>query len=446
MSVSPHPSSLFDRNLTMRQKMTTSRRLSLGMLGLAAIAVSAFFLLGGGEARVEARAEPSRARPLGVASMRPRAQDGFEIRQSFTGRVTARRTSTLAFERLGRIAEILVDEGDGVAEGAVLARLDQRVLEISRRRVSASLDAARARLLELENGPRETEIRVARQSVLDLDAQLAWTRVKEQRRRGLLARQATAREEVEQARFEIESLSARRKAAQARLEELEEGTRAEQISAQLAVIAQLEAEREAIDLDLEKSVIHAPFSGSITARHRDEGTVISAGLPLLELIEGGRLEVRMGLPYDLASTFAVGEEVSLEDERGAIRARIRSLSPELDTATRSRVVILDIDADDVPRAIPGRILRWKLRRRVEEPGFWLPRTALSRSLRGLWSCFAVVERDGAHRAERRAVEILHDEDDRVFVRGTLRPEEQIVSEGVHRIVPGQRLKVEPPPH
>ncbi len=74
-------------------------------------------------------------------------------------------------------------------------------------------------------------------------------------------------------------------------------------------------------------------------------------------------------------------------------------------------------------------------------------TALTESSRGLWACYIaepVASRDRlgseTHRLRRRELEVVHQEVDRVFVRGTLSAGELVVSEGLHRLVPNQRVR------
>jgi hypothetical protein len=63
-------------------------------------------------------------------------------------------------------------------------------------------------------------------------------------------------------------------------------------------------------------------------------------------------------------------------------------------------------------------------------------TSLSESERGLWSVYVLGVDDIV---ERRLVEVLHTEAKRVYVRGTLRDGDLVVSTGVQRIVPGQSV-------
>ena len=116
---------------------------------------------------------------------------------------------------------------------------------------------------------------------------------------------------------------------------------------------------------------------------------------------------------------------------------------KIDAATRCVSAVFELEESEI-EVFPGQVVRLALERTVAEEGMWIPTTALTRGLRGLWNCYAVVEatssggaQGGRYRVERRQVEVLHAEGDRVYVRGTLRDGERIVSEGTHRLVAGQ---------
>ena len=93
------------------------------------------------------------------------------------------------------------------------------------------------------------------------------------------------------------------------------------------------------------------------------------------------------------------------------------------------------------------MVRLELGESVEASGFWLPSTAITKGARGLWSAFVAVAdpnvtaRSDLYRVERRDVEVLHTESDRVLARGTLDAGDAVVSNGTHRVVPGQLVRL-----
>lgn len=97
------------------------------------------------------------------------SQGGIEETVSATGNVSPERQATLAFETSGSIAEVLVDEGQQVEAGEVLARLDTTPLEWEIARLQASVDTAQARLEQAQEPASEEDLvsaRVALESAL----------------------------------------------------------------------------------------------------------------------------------------------------------------------------------------------------------------------------------------------------------------------------------------
>ena len=65
---------------------------------------------------------------------------------------------------------------------------------------------------------------------------------------------------------------------------------------------------------------------------------------------------------------------------------------------------------------------------------------MTEASRGLWAIFAIVpDAHDVPRVEKRLVDIVHAEANRVFVRGALEDGEMFVVDGLHRLVPGQSV-------
>jgi len=323
-----------------------------------------------------------RAEPMPVATRIVQPEAGYAIRRRFTGVVRSRRTSELAFERPGLVIDLRFDEGDTVRPGALLARLDVSQLRVRRRELAAAL--------------REAEARVELSDVTS-------TRLRE-----LAAEQFTSRQSSDEAKF---GLAARRAAAD-----------------------RLRAAIEAVDVDLRKSRLTAPFGGTVAERSVDEGEVIAPGQPIFRFLERERPEARVGVPVELAAQLEVGTRHVLKLDGRSVSAELSAIVDDVDPNTRTRALVFDW-ADD-SRATDGQVVQLQLDRPVESRGYWLPVDAITEGLRGLWTVYTVSDRD---RIVREAVEVLYMESDRVFVRGTLEPGDRVVTGGLHRVVPGQAV-------
>lgn len=382
-------------------------------------------------------------RILPVKTIQIKAVNSYAVARTYTGQVTSARASELGFERAGKIVWLNVTRGDEVATGTPLAKLDTQNLEAQRQQLLAEKDQAVAVLQELQNGPRSEVISAARAAVGDLQYQLELEKLKRFRREHLYKQGAISKEQLDEVAFNQNALSDRLAAARSKLDELAAGTRLEQIAAQQAEVKQLAASITDIEITIAKSTITAPFSGTI-ARRLDEGTVVSAGQPALRLVERANPEVEIGVPVDEAARLEPGSQQRVQIGQKIYRATLASSIPEVNPATRTRTVILKLDSPALRSVAPQQIARLVVMQTVATTGYWLPTTALVRGERGLWSCYALVgtekNKDKPDSVERRDVEVLYTEGDRVLVRGTLQSNDPVIASGTQRIVPGQLVQ------
>lgn len=332
----------------------------------------------------DAEAIPGDGAPrMTVAVMTVEPEAGYEVTRRFTGQIEAAARTDLGFELGGRLTEILVEEGDLIPAGAVIARLDTSALIPERAALEAELAALAA------------------------DAELA---------RLTLARNDALTERG------FRSVAAQDEARLALV-------RAE------AGMAALRARIAGVDVRLEKSVLTAPFAARIGTRLADPGQTVAAGQTVLVLFDAGPARARIGLPPELAAELSVGQKVAVELGDTELAATIRQIRPDLDASTRSRSVVLTLAADRAP--VLGDTIALFLTQRVEEPGFWAPLSALREGVRGSWSVMVVEGTADGDRILPAAVEVIHTDGARVFLRGALAPGARIVAEAPDRVAPGQ---------
>lgn len=324
-----------------------------------------------------------------VAALTVVRQADFEIERYFVGQVRASQRAELGFEIAGTIAELTLDEGDTVTTGQLLARLDSSLLE-------SEIDVLRAESDDLK----------ARQRLAQRDLQ---------RQRDLIRQGFASEQRIDELESELDSLAA-------------------QIKKQQALLA-------AAQTRLDKHSLHAPYHGQIAQLHREAGSVAVAGQPVLLLLEQGRDEVWVGVPKRLLSELAVGEQVWVRVNEQNFQAPVLSVSTHVDQLTRSAMVRIAMPANQT--YVDGQLAYLALPERVAHEGFWVPDTALSASVRGMWNVYALVADDSNElsQIEARSVELLHMAHGKAFVSGALRDGEQLVAEGVHRVLPGLSVRV-----
>lgn len=395
--------------------------------------------------------EETTALPVDVMKVTPVGR--YDVERAYTGKLIAGRNTALGFERMGTVVEILVDEGDRVVAGQPLAQLDTRILEAERQQVEAQRQEILAQLSELQAGPRQEDIDTAQAVVAEVEQYLSLAQLQRDRREALHNAGAISQETLDREVYATAALEKRLIQAQSELAELQAGTRNEQLDAQAALVKQFDAQLQQIDVNLSKSVLYAPFDGTINDRDIDEGAVISSGQTLLSLLETELLEARVGIPTEVADTLAVGSEQTVRIGRRIYSARVKALLPEVDEISRTVIAVLEMPVVNIT---VGQTVRLVITQTQAASGFWLPTTALIPGERGLWSVYALSNpaadspaADSSDKSStqdiyavgRRDVEVIHTEGDRSLVSGTLQDGDQVIVSGTHRVVPKEYVQI-----
>lgn len=147
-----------------------------------------------------------RPRPVRVVRPTPRL-----VTQSLaaTGRVYGARETTLAPDQAGVLAAVLVEEGEAVRQGQLVAQLEAAVPQAELARTEAAVRTAEAQLREARAGPRASEVEQVRAEtqaqVTEAEARLRWAeeRLQELGAGGTSAQREAAAAEVREARARV---------------------------------------------------------------------------------------------------------------------------------------------------------------------------------------------------------------------------------------------------
>lgn len=328
--------------------------------------------------------------------------DHYDRVVHFTGRVEAAQTIQMAFELGGTVQFVMVEEGDQVAEGDVLAQLETRSLKADLREQLALRKSNEAVL-------KRNKIDLARENQLES--------------RGFTADQAVAN-----ARLSLEQAN--------------------------AALEQADARILALDIALQKANLKAPFSGVVGQRLIDAGAIVQQGEPIFTLFDNATLTVRVGLPPDLANSLTIDHRYAFSFGDSRFTGRYKGTRPDMSQVTRTLEARFEVE--EAPSHLAyGQLVTLNLTQAVNEPGYWVPLSALTEGERGLWSVLAVHDVMGADKAlmqaqsdertiqqvSRQHVDIIHSDGAEAFVRGTMAESVRIVARGGHRLVPGQRVQI-----
>ena len=346
-----------------------------------------------GSDAIEANVEPTistEAKPMPVTVERFVLETGYSASTRFLGVVEAASDSNVGFEVAGVLSALDAKEGDFVTTGQPLGRLDIR-------QQSAALALAKA---------QEKEVA----------AQLELAKLNLQRVNSLLAQSLISQREADDARLTVE-------ATQARLETTQASVRNAEIV-------------------IEKSELRAPFDAVVSKRITEPGSIVGPNVPIVRLVSVGEREAHVGISPKFANMAEVGESYTLFIEGNAIPARLRSVGADVDPQTLTVLAVLTLPKDQPIRV--GQTVALEFEERVNETGGWLPITALLEGDKGLWTVL-ITKEDAAGKliTARESVEVVYSEGDRVFVRGTVADETNVVASGMQRLSPGSPVDIVP---
>lgn len=209
----------------------------------------------------------------------------------------------------GRLARVLIAEGDTVKQGQLLAEIENRDFAAALAAAEAQARLREAELAKARAGARREERDAARAALAEAEAGLALAVSELERRRAMQSDRLVSREALDQALANERAARARRDAAAAQSALLEAGTRAEDIAAAEAALAQAAAERDRAAAALEKTRIRAPIDGVVLKRDLREGETVVAlsPVPLARIGDVSRLVVRADVDELDVSRVAVGQ-------------------------------------------------------------------------------------------------------------------------------------------
>ena len=203
------------------------------------------------------------------------------------GTVEAKVVVNIASKITGRITEVLVDQGDVVKRGQVLAKLDATELQAQARQATATADKAGATVAQ-----EQANLQKAQASLLLADKT-------SKRFRALAAKDLVSAQEAEQ--YETAFLVAREEVARA-IAALNSAGREKTAST-----AALAASRSR----LEDALILAPEDGVIIRRDLEPGATVTAGLPILLLANPETVWVKANVDESQLKGVAPGQSATI---------------------------------------------------------------------------------------------------------------------------------------
>lgn len=326
----------------------------------------------------------------------------FSSRLSVLGELRPRASVDVGSKITGRLERVLVERGDPVSTGQLVAVVDDVDLIQQIRRAEASIAVARAAVSREE-------------ATLD-NLQSQSRRYRELHAEALISTQ------------DLDEVESRMRSARAQLELAE------------AQVEQAEASLEELKTQQKQTQIYCPLTGFVGERHLYEGALVNPNTPIVTVVDISRVKTVVPVPELALSEIGVGLQAEVRVDAFPNRTysgRITRISPVLDPETRSADVEIEIE-NPGNQLRPGMFARVIIDASITESSLAIPRAALL--TRGNeQGVFLLGEED---QAVFRGVEIGRIDDDIVEIVAGLEAGDEVITAGAQQLNSGDRVKVE----
>jgi len=250
----------------------------------------------------------------------------------------------------GRLLEVRVKEGDRVAAGDVIARLDTRDIELQIARVRAERAAAEAQL-RVVTAPRPPEdIRQAQAQVQAASAEAAAAHAEVdaavldlERFEALLKANAGSRKQRDDAQARVDVGRERQRSAEERVqaarevvERLERGATKEERDAARARVTAVDPQIAILEKSLADATVTAPVGGVVTQTLADAGEVVVPRMPVLIVTDLDHAWANLFVPEPSMPRLKLGQMATVTTDSGAkLQGTVSYISPQAEFTPRN---------------------------------------------------------------------------------------------------------------
>lgn len=261
-------------------------------------------------------------------ALRQGPKDSSGLKISGTVEVTA---TELSFKVGGRLARRLVDEGELVAPGQLVAQLEDSELQDERRARMADQRAAQAGLSDLLAGSRREEIAQGEAARARMKADADRLARDGARAEELFRREVIPLKDLETARAARDASAAALREAEARLKLLKAGPRPDAVQQARARTESSAALLALAETRLSEGTLTSPMAGLVLAKHVEPGELLAAGAPVITVGKLDEVWLRGYIPENELGRVKVGQaaRVTVDTWPGRVfDGRISFISPQ----------------------------------------------------------------------------------------------------------------------
>jgi len=199
----------------------------------------------------------------------------LNLRIRASGIVQPIETVNLSPKVAGQLAELFVAQGDRISKGQIIAKMDSRSIQTQIAQAQANLANAQANLEKLKIGSRLEEIAAAKARLESAKARANLSRTRLERNKDLANQGVITRDRLDELFADQKATTANVLEQQRQLEQLQNGTRPEDIAQAIAQVQEAKARLDAVKVQLDDTIIRSPFNGIITQKFSNVGAFVT---------------------------------------------------------------------------------------------------------------------------------------------------------------------------
>ena len=344
-----------------------------------------------------------------------------------SGSVEGAETADVSFQVAGKVAKVLVEEGQPVSKGQVLAELEPTDYRNALNAATARMEAARAAAQKAQAGLRKQELEQAR-----IDSE-RW-RDEYERMRFLFERKSLPAND-------FQKVEAAHNAAQERYEMARQGARAEDRAAAEAQVRAAEAQAAQASKQMDDTRLKAPIAGYIAQRRVNAGQTVAPGIPVISIVDLNPAKVRVGVPEAEIGKVKQGDraEISVPSLAGQrFSGEVELVGVAAEPMSRTYTVKISVP-NPGPVLLSGMIAEARILGAASVRSLTVPGEAIVRDLQGASNVYVYFP--DQRRVYARRVEIGAPLGDEVEIRAGLNGDEEIVVGGQQKVREGTLVEI-----
>lgn len=315
------------------------------------------------------------------------------------GRLVARQTGSVSARIAGPVEEVLIEVGDSVTTGQIIARLNSATLRADRDLAASEVSASNSRLSTFQ-----ARLVLAGQELKRFEKLRKSAAFNKSKYEDSVQNIAIAKAEVSQARADINTAKAKLRRA---------------------------------EINLAYTEIKAPYNAVVLTKETEAGSYVQTGDSVARLLSRDSLEIEVEVPARRLKAIKAGMEFSLKLEDGTpLMATIRAILPTENPLTRTRPVRLSAKLPNPETLADNQSITLLVPAGPIRDVATVHKDAIIQSANGP---MVFLNADG--RAQPRPIQLGQQIGERIEVIYGLQVGDQVVTRGNERLFPGMPLQI-----